>query len=153
MPTAVLTPDLATETQPQLQLTSKGPPTITATQAVDDNADESHNKTPNTTSNGEKSRGQKGKVKKAFSVLKRGGKPSSDLSTPNFSHPIHGSSNPPPPNKKGGGSGRVLANMGYRDGKGAVGTEAAKEEDWEYPLNKRVGGKKVLASYAHCQER
>jgi hypothetical protein len=32
-----------------------------------------------------------------------------------------------------------------------VDWRAFRSPDWEYPLHKKVMGKKVLASYPHCQ--
>ncbi|KAF2175105.1 hypothetical protein K469DRAFT_702976 [Zopfia rhizophila CBS 207.26] len=48
---------------------------------------------------------------------------------------------------------RVIAGVGFRDGKGAVGWSGRPTSHRSYPLNERVNGKKVLASYAHCQDR
>lgn len=46
---------------------------------------------------------------------------------------------------------KIVSSHGFHDRKGAVDWSVFRSPDWEYPLQKKVKGKKVLASYPRCQ--
>lgn len=46
---------------------------------------------------------------------------------------------------------KIVSSYGFQDSKGAVQWSVTRSPDWAYPLQQKVKGKKVLASYPHCQ--
>lgn len=47
---------------------------------------------------------------------------------------------------------RVVSSQGFQDGKSTADWPVFRSPDWAYPLRRRVKGKKVHASYPHCQQ-
>ncbi|KAJ4988477.1 hypothetical protein SVAN01_06094 [Stagonosporopsis vannaccii] len=48
---------------------------------------------------------------------------------------------------------KVVSSQSFQDGKSTFKWPVVKVPDWAYPLHEMAKGKKVLASYPHCQQR